>query len=88
MTQQSGKILIGYADENDAFINDPSQWNDSDGDGSMMQMEVLDEFPDDPLEWQDSGDGFNDNGDAFPVDGTQWNDTDGDGYGDPIWNPR
>ncbi|MCK5290908.1 MAG: hypothetical protein KAR39_02700 [Thermoplasmata archaeon] len=53
---------------------------DSDGDG---YPDNVDEFPDDPDEWEDSdGDGYGDNGDEFPDDPDEWRDKDGDGHGD------
>ena len=68
-TPIDGKILDqdGYADEDDAFINDATQWNDTDGDGygDEANGNRADEFPNDPLEWQDSdGDGYGNNADV------------------------
>ena len=76
----------------DALPLNPTQWNDSDGDGygdnaSGIQPDScpseegysnLDIFgcPD------EDNDGSSQNGDAFPDDPTQWSDIDGDGYGD------
>ena len=53
---------------------------DKDGDG---RPDILDAFPNDPSEWEDSdNDGYGNNIDIFPMDATQNKDTDGDGYGD------
>lgn len=75
----------GYADINDAFPYDISEWLDSDGDGYGDNIDV---FPFEPTQWQDTDrDGYGDNkwgvnGDAFPFNPKEWNDTDGDGIGD------
>ena len=76
----------------DAFPLEPSQWNDSDGDGygdnasgfqaddcpSEEGYSNINEFgcPD------GDNDGTSQDDDAFPDDSTQWLDTDGDGFGD------
>ena len=80
----------GWADDVDAFPNDSTQWQDSDGDGygDNLAGNNSDAFPYDATQWQDSdGDGYGDNltgnnPDIFPSEPSQWNDTDGDGYGD------
>ncbi len=59
----------------DAFINDPTQWADTDGDGYGDNYYY--ETGAAPLELH-----INQSGDAFPADPTQWNDTDGDNWGD------
>lgn len=60
----------GFADENDAFPDDPLEWLDSDGDGVG---DNADAFPFNPNETLDSdGDGFGDNVDAFPNDPDRW----------------
>ncbi|MFY0656345.1 MAG: collagenase [Neptunomonas phycophila] len=70
----------GYPDDEDAFPNDPTEWEDTDGDGVGNNGDV---FPNDPNEWADSDeDGYGDNSDAFPNDPTEWADSDGDGTGD------
>ena len=72
----------GWADVDDAFVNDENQWTDSDNDGYgdnyyWTNLTIIDE--------QDSNreiilrEQF---GDAFPEESEQWNDTDGDGFGD------
>jgi hypothetical protein len=81
----------GWADSQDLFPQQSSQWNDTDGDGygdefsgfegdecpTIVGNSTLDRFgcPD-----QD-GDGYSDLSDAFPSNPTQYLDTDGDGYG-------
>lgn len=51
----------GFSDANDAFPDDPSEWEDSDGDGVGDNSDA---FPDDPEETKDSdGDGIGDNRD-------------------------
>ena len=88
----------GWSNAYDRFPNDPTQWNDSDGDGKNLTAEISscgdntdgnnpDLFPYDGSQCSDrDGDGYGDRdvigGDAFPDDPTQWNDTDGDGFGD------
>jgi len=82
----------GWSDDNDAFPNDRSQWNDSDGDG----------YGDNPLgseadscpatlgnSTRDSfgcldmdGDGWSVLEDVDDSNGLEWIDTDGDGFGD------
>ena len=70
----------GFTDSNDAFPNDPNEWEDSDNDGVG---DNADEFPNDPSETSDSdGDGVGDNSDWAPNDPTESADTDGDGVGD------
>ncbi len=82
----------GTSDTNDAFLGEPTQWTDSDGDGYgdnadgvtpdacilTVGSSTVDVYgcPD-----QD-GDGVSDSNDLWPDDATQWYDTDGDGYGD------
>ena len=80
----------GTADQDDAFPIDPTQWDDTDGDGygDNLNGSFPDHFPNDNTQWADvDGDGYGDNqsgnnSDTFPNDVTQWSDTDGDGYGD------
>ena len=101
----------GYSDEDlgwnvsdgaDAFPLDPTQWEDTDGDGygDNLGGNNPDALPQNPTQWNDTdGDGYGDNADGidpdkFPSDSSQWNDTDGDGYGDnlegnsPDWCPE
>ena len=62
----------GLADGADAFIDDPTQWSDIDGDGYG-----------DNYDWEGPTDmRSNENGDAVIDDATQWRDKDGDGFGD------
>lgn len=64
----------GIPDYADAFINDPLEWRDIDGDGLGDNT--------DPSFIDSDQDGYNDEFDAFPNDPTQFSDRDGDGYGD------
>ena len=77
----------GYADLDDKFNNNPTQWADSDGDGFGDNQSIgatqSDDFPGDDSEWSDSdGDGVGDNSDVFPNDPYETVDADGDGVGD------
>jgi len=82
----------GWADFQDLFVSDSSQWNDTDLDGFGDE---LNGFEGDacPLDSGNStadrfgcldsdGDGYSDLGDDLPYEQTQWSDRDGDGYGD------
>lgn len=70
----------GVIDEQDAFVDDSSEYRDSDADGVGDNRDL---FPDDPNDWADGdGDGVGDNTDVFAADPTEWADTDGDGVGD------
>ena len=82
----------GWADFQDLFVSDSSQWNDTDLDGFGDE---LNGFRGDacPLDAGNStadrfgcldsdGDGYSDLGDDLPYEQTQWSDRDGDGYGD------
>ena len=70
----------GIPDAQDAFPNDPNEWDDSDGDGVGDNSDA---FPNDAAETADSdADGVGDNADAFPNDAAETKDTDGDGVGD------
>jgi hypothetical protein len=82
----------GSSQGNDSFPNDPTQWEDMDGDGfgdnpdgdnpdacvMVIGTSTIDRFgcPD------EDGDGASDENDSWLGDATQWFDTDGDGYGD------
>lgn len=82
----------GWADMDDDFDNDASQWIDSDSDGFGDNLIGFqgDACPDDyGKSWIDvygctdsDHDGWSDEGDAFPYELTQWSDRDFDGYGD------
>ena len=84
----------GFADDDDQFLNNPTQWADSDGDGygdnQSSEATQVDDLPLNPTQWVDSdGDGYGDNQgsaatqvDNFTDNPTQWADSDGDGYGD------
>jgi len=82
----------GYANAEDPFPDDPTQWEDSDGDnrGDNPDGSNPDLYPNDATQWKDDdNDGYGDNpsgtnGDQFPDDPTQWADTDGDGFGDNL----
>ena len=84
----------GFADDDDQFLNNPTQWADSDGDGygdnQHSDATQVDNFTENPTQWADSdGDGYGDNQnsgatqvDNFTENPSQWADSDGDGYGD------
>ena len=83
----------GWANEDDEFPLNSTQWADRDGDGygDNPNGEAPDACPDDDgqstlignLGCPDlDGDNWPDDLDAFPNDPSQWNDTDEDGYGD------
>ncbi len=81
-----------WADQIDVFVNDISQWNDSDGDGfgdSLIGFQgdacpiTVGTSTQDRFGCTDSdSDGWSDDGDLFSNNPTQWADRDGDGYGD------
>ena len=83
-----------WADVNDSFPLDMSQWNDTDGDGfgDHMNGTTPDSCPSqfgnssaDIFGCTDSdGDMWSDTGDLFPSDGSEWADNDSDGFGDNI----
>ena len=76
----------------DAFPDDPSQWEDADGDGFGDEQTGFegDRCRDTPGTSQSDrhgctdtdGDGWSAQGDRFPHDATQWLDADRDGFGD------
>ena len=76
----------------DAFPDEPTQWEDSDGDGygdeqAGFEGDRCRETPGtsngDRYGCTDTdGDGWSDQGDRFPQDASQWRDADGDGFGD------
>jgi WD40 repeat protein len=68
----------GYANSGEAFPNDPTQWQDTDGDG-VNRNSVASSCGDNPE---------GNNPDLFPLDGTQCTDRDGDGYGDFASGPN
>jgi len=82
----------GWADSQDIFVNDSSQWEDTDGDGYGDQLigfqgdacpSTLGNSTEDRYGCPDAdGDGWSDDGDDIPSNPTQWKDRDGDGYGD------
>jgi len=70
----------GWADSEDTYPEDYTEWVDTDGDG---YGDNSDEYPEDSTEWIDTdGDGYGDNSDEYPEDPTEWADTDGDDVGD------
>jgi hypothetical protein len=81
-----------WADQIDDFVNDLSQWNDSDGDGfgdSLIGFQgdacpiTIGTSTQDRFGCLDSdNDGWSNDGDLFSNNPTQWADRDGDGYGD------
>ena len=74
-----------HPNASDAFPLDPTEWADSDGDGTGDNGDA---FPTDPSEKSDTdGDGHGDNGDAYPNDPSRWlSDSDGDGIDDAADN--
>jgi len=84
----------GWADFQDAFENDSSQWKDSDGDGYGDRIDGFagDDCVNTPgtsyvdrFGCLDSDvDGVSDKNDAFPDNPSQTDDRDGDGYGDNL----
>ncbi|MDP6870035.1 MAG: S8 family serine peptidase [Candidatus Poseidoniaceae archaeon] len=80
-----------WADSNDSFPLENSQWNDTDGDGygdnnpgfeSDSCPTLAGTSTEDRFGCIDAdGDGWSDSGDLFPSDNSEWNDTDGDGFG-------
>ncbi|MFL2977903.1 MAG: hypothetical protein ACJZ59_02425 [Candidatus Thalassarchaeaceae archaeon] len=82
----------GWPDSTDAFPNEASQWNDTDGDGFGDELSGVD--GDDCVNTPGNstmgllgcidadGDGWADSEDALPENPSQWEDTDSDGYGD------
>lgn len=83
----------GWANEDDLFPLNSTQWADRDGDGFGDNPDGAgpDACPDDAgqstmdgkLGCPDmDGDNWPDDIDSFPNDSTQWNDTDEDGFGD------
>ena len=89
----------GYLNPDDAFPEDGTQWNDTDGDNygdnpapatepdacpNVFGTSYMDVFGCPDAD----GDGYSDNGDAFDDDPYQWADEDGDGYPSNINDPR
>ena len=82
----------GMSDASDAFLGEPTQWNDSDGDGYGDEENgtqgdacpgVAGTSTNDVYGCVDSdGDGYSDINDVWPDDSTQWYDEDMDGFGD------
>ena len=82
----------GMSDSNDAFLGEPTQWNDTDSDGYGDELNGTqgDACPEDAgtstndvFGCIDSdGDGYSDLNDLWPDDSSQWYDVDMDGYGD------
>jgi hypothetical protein len=61
----------GYSDENDLFVQNPTQWSDLDGDGfgDNISGTEADKFPDDITQWSDTdNDGYGDNQDGVNAD--------------------
>jgi hypothetical protein len=89
----------GYLNPDDAFPEDGTQWNDTDGDNfgdnpapatepdacpTVFGTSYMDVFGCPDAD----GDGYSDDGDAFDDDPYQWADADGDGYPSNINDPR
>ncbi len=81
-----------WADLNDSFPLDNTQWNDTDSDGYGDEITgwqpdscptVFGNSSEDLFGCLDSdGDMWSDSGDLFPTDGSEWADLDSDGFGD------
>ena len=79
----------GYLNPDDAFPEDGTQWNDTDGDNYGDNPAPVTEPDACPNVWyvihgclgcpDADGDGYSDDGDAFD-NAYQWADNDGDGY--------
>jgi len=89
----------GYLNPDDAFPEDPSQWNDTDGDNYGDNPDPATEPDSCPNVFGTSymdvfgcpdadGDGYSDDGDQFDNDPYQWADNDGDGYPSNTNDPR
>ena len=89
----------GYLNPDDAFPEDGTQWNDTDGDNygdNPAPATEPDACPEvfgtsymDVFGCPDAdGDGYSDDGDAFDDDPYQWADNDGDGYPSNVNDPR
>ena len=89
----------GYLNPDDAFPEDGTQWNDTDGDNygdNPAPATEPDACPDvfgtsymDVFGCPDAdGDGYSDAGDQFDDDPYQWADNDGDGYPSNTNDPR
>jgi hypothetical protein len=83
----------GVLNQDDAFPEEATQWDDSDNDGygdNPLPAYQGDDCPNtygtssqDRFGCPDGdGDGYSNEGDVFPLDHTQWADSDNDGYGD------
>ena len=82
----------GWADTQDHFPNQSSQWMDSDLDGYGDEFNgfegdacpsIYGQSSEDKYGCVDSdGDGWSNDGDDLPLNPTQWIDRDGDGYGE------
>ena len=82
----------GMSDSNDAFLGEPTQWNDADSDGYGDELNGSqgDACPDDAGTSTNDvygcidtdGDGYSDLNDLWPNDSSQWYDDDLDGFGD------
>lgn len=88
----------GVLNPDDAFPEDGTQWNDSDGDGygdnpSGNEPDGCINTPGTSTQDQfgcvdTDSDGWSDSGDDYPTDYYQWVDADGDSYPDNIADPR
>ena len=83
----------GRLDDLDAFPFDPTEQDDTDGDGLGDNSDFDDDndglsdsleydIGTDPLVVDTDGDGVSDKDDVFPLDESEWEDSDGDGTGD------
>ena len=89
----------GWADQEDAYVNDSSQWSDIDGDGfgDNLGHPTSDACPNiagnstlgNRMGCPDTdGDGWDDVADQLPNLANQWLDQDADGYGDNATGPQ
>ena len=86
----------GWSNLNDAFIDDPGQWNDTDEDGFGDRLfgDLRDECPEEPGNSTEylqgcpdkDGDGWPDVEDDFPELKHSWSDMDGDEFSDQQGN--
>jgi len=93
LTEDDDDDNDGYPDSDDAFILDPTEWDDFDQDGEGNNADIDDDNDGvndvqemiqgtNPLDDDSDDDGYLDSSDLFPTDSTEWADTDGDGVGD------
>ena len=74
----------GFANEDDDFPEDDTEWLDSDGDGVGNNTDTDDDGDGigDSIDDDSDNDGYSDSQDLYPFDPDFWIDSDGDGEGD------